>query len=661
MATRTQEKLNVKLETILEPDTLLVRQLSGTERLSSPFELSLELYSEKGDLDERALLRSKMTVWIEPDRYFHGYVRSFSQMGAHGDLTAYRAVLVPRLWFLHLSRESRVFHEADAPSIIEQVFEERGIEDVSFQLTGTYEAREYRIQYRESDFDFVSRLMEEEGIFYYFDHTKSGCELVVADHASAHRPVEPDWAAELSMGRAADEEGRAQYIRSLTRDHRVHVGTITLRDVNTDRSMDPMDASESSRGEELELYDYPSRYLSKAEGDRLARVRVEEEEAEAVVLSGTTEAPPLQPGRTFSVADHVREDFNDEYLLVEVNHFAQNGSFRGGDETDGYYENHFQAIPADTPFRPRRATPRPVIPGIQTARVVAGDGNTVHTDRLGRVKVQFFWDREGKGDEKSSCWIRVATGWAGLQRGILALPRVNDEVVVEFLEGDPDRPIIVGAVWNDSHDKSPWDLPGEATRTGIRSATWGTGKGFNELSLDDKDGEELVYVHAQKDMSAKVLNDQRTQVHRNLSEKVGNDRSREVGADEKVTVAANRTIEVGEDHHVEVGGDDTCEVMGDTSLTVAGKQETTIADTASWVSGKKMKLTTGENFELTIGQKGDVTAAQSVGVTAGQSISLTAGQSITLQAGPAKIELGPAGVTITAPQIQLQGAIVKVN
>jgi type VI secretion system secreted protein VgrG len=658
----SQEDQNLQIWTTLEENELLARRFSGVERISEPYEFQVDLLSENPDIDDRALLRTEMVLAIDGLRFFRGTVRSFSQLGQSGDLTAYRAILVPRLWFLSLSAESRVFREKSIPEILEQVLEEQGVAPVSLSLTGTYPQRDFVVQYRETHLDFVSRLMEEEGIFYFFEHSDSECSMVVTDHRGAHRDLNPEEVMDVPVDSEGEYEEGRYAAHSIVVDHNVHVKRVTLRDVDTDVSLDPVDAEDESEQEDQEEYDYLGRVRrGESRGEEVARARVEAREMSALTLRGSATLPVFEAGRKFNLVRHYRSDVNRGYLLTSVHHDCLSGTYLGGSDTEeGRYRNEFEAIPDDMPFRPPLVTPRPLIHGAHPARVVGGSGDEIHVDAQGRIKVQFFWDREGGLDPESSCWVPVAQGWAGTNRGFLAIPRVDDEVVVEFLEGDPDRPIITGSLYNEARGTIPWNLPEEETMTGLRSLTSTGGGGFNEISVDDKNDRERVHIHAQKDMDTKVLNNQTTSVGVDRTDSIGNDDSESVDNDQTITIGNDQRVAVGQNRKLEVGNDDTQEVGNSRSLTVSADDEVTVGSNHSLSAGQEVSLASGTETSIQAGTSLEAIAGTTAELSAGVSIEITAAATIKITAGSGEIEIGPAGVTIKGPTISLSG-MVKHN
>jgi type VI secretion system secreted protein VgrG len=685
MSRYTQANRPLRVDSILGEDALLLASFSGSESVSHPFSYRIEMYSEDAEIDGRALLRTPLSVTVKLDsggeRTIHGLVRSFTQMGRAEELTSYRAEIVPWLWFLGLSRECRIHQEMNALEIVETVFGDLGFADYDIRCATTPPTREYCVQYRESHLDFVSRLLEEEGICYFFEHEADKHTLVLADVNSAFPEVTGPYEVRLrSQGLGKDD-----VVTWLERSHSVHVGKVSLRDY--DYLQPNLSLHSTLEGEAPEeIYDYhPGRYRTPEEGERHARIILQEQEARGEVVQGRANCRSFESGRAFELQGHYRDEANQEYLLVQVSLAARAGDYRSWGTAPMDYQVSFAAIPLSVPFRPARRTPRPTIRGSQTAEVVGKPGEEIWTDEHGRIKVQFHWDRVGEKDENSSCWVRVASHWAGKSWGALHLPRIGQEVVVEFLEGDPDRPLVTGSVYNDEH-MPPYTLPDEQTRSGLRSRSSKGGGGHNEISIDDAKGSEQVTIHAQKDMSTTVLNDQTTSVGNNQSTAVGNDQEVTVGRDQVVsamrdrltTVGGDNSRTVGQNENVLVNADQNVVVAKDRSIRVVGtRSETVIRDAVTEVIGnlrvasktgqldlqaeaKSVNVFGAESVNLaspaTVAASGksiELAGTMSVSID-GQKISLTGKQEIVFQVGSNYVKIDPVGVTIF-------GTLVKIN
>jgi type VI secretion system secreted protein VgrG len=482
---RTDRQLS--LTTPLGPDVLLVSGFSGREALSQLFTYRLDLVAANdAQVPFDALLGQTVTLALALPtggvRYFGGFVQRFGQGARGAKYTSYRAELVPQLWLLTRKATSRIFQRVSVPDILRQVL--AGL-NVDFQLQGTFQPRNYCVQYRESDFSFASRLMEEEGIFYFFQHGADGHRLVVANTPSSH----PD-AGTVAYDPNATQKSPAQVVYQWEKEQELRSGLVTLRDHTFELPSQNLEARASildsvpvgtvrhrlklGVNETLELYDYPGGYAQRFDGIdrgrgeqpgelekifpdavRTVGIRMEQEAVPSLHVAGASTARQLAAGHRFALQGHFNAD--GQYVLTGVDHSAQVANVESGDVA---YTNQFTCIPVALPYRPQRTTPRPVIAGHQTAVVVGPAGQEIFTDKYGRVKVQFFWDREGKKDENSSCWIRVGAVWAGKQWGVIHIPEVGDEVVVAFEEGDPDRPIIVGSVYNAERlPPQPWPPP----------------------------------------------------------------------------------------------------------------------------------------------------------------------------------------------------------
>ncbi|HEV2734298.1 MAG TPA: type VI secretion system tip protein TssI/VgrG, partial [Longimicrobiaceae bacterium] len=424
----------------LGPDVLVVRDFNGEERISGLFHFSVSMLSEDAALAFDDVVGQGLTVAVEladgSSRYFHGVVTRFSQAGGYGRTSVYHAELRPWLWMLTLTADCRIWQAQSVPQILEALFGELGFSDFRNALSGTYAARDYCVQYRETAFAFVSRLMEEEGIFYFFEHAEGKHTLVLADDADAHAACPG-----LATARYRQTATSAEYEDVVTRctlERQVTTGKMALDDYSFETPATDLVVTVEGSGGTLRVYDYPGGFAQTSDGERLAKLRIEACEVPARTLRGDSFCRAFAAGCKFTLEGHERDDANVAYVLRSVVH---SGSQDG-------YSNSFEAFPADTPFRPARVTPKPSIPGAQTAVVVGKSGEEIWTDSYGRIKVQFHWDQKGKSDENSSCWIRVAQGWAGTGWGAFFLPRVGQEVLVSFLEGDPDRPIVSGCVYN---------------------------------------------------------------------------------------------------------------------------------------------------------------------------------------------------------------------
>lgn len=485
-------------------DKLKVVSFSGSEGVSELFRFSIELASSDAEVDFDAVVGQPALLTIrgpKSKRHVHGLISLFEQIGKDGKLTRYRAEVVPSVWMLSHRYDCRIFQNLSVPDIIKQVLTDAGIssDQRRFSLKRTYKEREYCVQYRESDLAFICRLMEQYGLFYFFEHGENSHTLVIGDDPVVHVPI-PD-PADLPYGSAAEEEEtEPEQVVEFRYNREIRPGAVMLRDFDFKKPRLNLGSdSQAQNGDgKLEVYDYPGEYQEPEEGKDLAKVRLEELRTTRQVGLGRSQCRRLTPGYRFTLKEHPRSDLNREYLLIRVSHSGGQPQIlspeTSGSEGEGQsYDNDFECIPSDVSFRPSRMTAKPVVQGPQTAVVVGPKGEEIYTDGHGRVKVQFHWDRQGKKDEKSSCWIRVSQLWAGAGWGAMFIPRIDQEVIVEFMEGDPDRPVVTGRVYN-GDNTPPYELPAEKTKSTIKSNTSKGGGSANELLMEDSQGKTKVVL-----------------------------------------------------------------------------------------------------------------------------------------------------------------------
>jgi type VI secretion system secreted protein VgrG len=681
----TQENRVITLETPLGTDELLPTAFSGTEGMSRLFSFEIVAVSHSQAITFEKIVGKNVTVAVGlhdgTERYFNGIVRRFSQAGAshqqdrHVHFTEYRATVVPWLWLLTLTENSKIFQDKSVPDIIEAVFQGRGFQagrDYAFRLHGAYAQRGYCVQYRETDFDFVSRLMEEEGIHYFFEHAKGEHLLVMTDDPGENKPCPHQETARYQ--RAAGYETDEDLIEQFQEHMDVVPTACTLSDYNfeipkTDLKVN-VPSTKKLTDRDCEIYDYPGCYETKAAGDRLANIRMQEQETKIAVFRGTGGCRAFSTGRRFELRDYYRTDLNDtEYLLTGIAHEAsQSVPGEGGDAFR--YRNEFTCIPHDVPFRPPRITPRPIVHGTQTAIVVGPSGEEIHTDEHGRIKVQFHWDRHGKRDEKSSCWIRVGQLWAGSGWGAVYIPRIGQEVIVDFLEGDPDRPIVIGCVYHGAN-RAPYPLPDEKTKSTLKSDSSLGGGGFNEFRFEDKKGSEEVFLHGQKDWTIAIENDKNQSVGHDETLQVGNDRTVTVVKNEKQKVGVNETIQIGSNKSETVGVNSAETIGAAKELTIGGLYQVSVGGAMNeTVGGAKaeevgaakavvvgLALTENVGKDMTVSVGGDL--SETVDKThslKAKKVLIEAEDEITIKTGKATIIMKKSGdITISGKKIQVKG------
>jgi type VI secretion system secreted protein VgrG len=587
-STYIQKSLRLAVTTPLGENKLLLKAVSGEEQLSGLFNFRLEMVSEDRKLDFSAIVGKHVTVTLllndGTKRYINGVVGRFMQEDSHVRLTTYYADLHPWLWLLTKTRDCRIFQNKTIPQIIKSVFDDLGFKDYSDNLKGTYPALDYCVQYDESAFNFVSRLMEDAGIFYFFEHEQDKHTLVLGDDADAHKPCP-------GLKEARYQQVSVPYtddhvITRCTIEEQVVTGKFAHDDFNFETPSTDLKVEVAGEGSEMRIYEYPGGFLKKSDGEKRANLRLEACEQPGKILRGEGHVRAFISGFKFDLKNHYRADANKTYVLQRVSIAA----------TQESYTNSFEAFPVDVPFRPQRVTPKPVIVGAQTAIVVGKSGEEIWTDKYGRIKVQFHWDQSGKNDENSSCWIRVDYGWAGKQWGGIFLPRIGQEVIVSYLEGDPDRPLVTGAVYN-AQQVVPYTLPAEQTKSTIKSNTSKGGQGFNEIRFEDKKDSEEMYFHAQKDQVIKVLNDRTKEVDKNEKNTIKGTRDQTVTGNETHTDEANFTHKVTGNYELKVTGNLTIDVTG--SVTFKSAQSMTHQAQMSMTNEAQMSITNKAGMSLT--------------------------------------------------------------
>jgi len=668
---RTQTDRLIGADSLLGPDVLLLRRFYGTERLGRLFHYELDLLSEKHAIDFTKIVGQKMTARISKPggdtRYFNGFVSRFLQTRKRGRLSNYRATLVPWLWFLTRTSDCRIFQEKTIPEIIMEVFRDNGYTDFQDRLKPGYRKWVNCVQYRETDFNFVSRLMELEGIYYYFQHEDGKHTLVLVDSMSAHQAY-PGY-AQIPYRPPDQAFSEKENIYDWTVENAVQPGAYAQNDFDFEVPKKPLlTKSKIARqhvSSDHEVYDYPGDYVEYNDGEDYARVRIEELQTPHETARGETDAQGISTGYKFNFTGFPRQDQCREHLVTSANYEIVSDEFDSSGERVGgetVYNCTFTAIDAKETFRPARITPKPVIQGPQTALVVGKKGEEIWTDKYGRVKVQFHWDRYGESDENSSCWIRAAQAWAGKGWGAMHIPRIGQEVVVDFLEGDPDRPIITGSVYNG--DQMPaYSLPAEMTKSWLKSNSTKGGVGYNEIRFEDKKDKEQIFVHAERNMDVRVKNDRMENVGGNQHLIVGVEESGDqrelVHKDKHLAVHGNQIEHIGGDKKLLVGGKTAA---GDMDIAIQGaKKETIGTDQHLHVKAnrnEKVDMTTS----LTVGMNQQEKVSLSHALEAGMDIHLKAGMNVVIEGGLQLTLKGAGGfITIGPMGVAIQGNLVTIN
>ncbi|MCL4808961.1 MAG: type VI secretion system tip protein VgrG [Thermoanaerobaculia bacterium] len=684
-----QQQRKLRVTTPLGPNELLLKGFSGNEGISTLFAYRLEMVAQnKTKVPFDAVLGEKLTIHMQlPDEssetHLNGLCVRLGQAGRDEDFTIYEAEIVPDVWKLTKKAQSRIFQQLTVPEILKKVFDAF---DVDWQLTGKYEPRDYCVQYRETDFAFGARLMEEEGIYFFFEHKDGSHKMIVSDAAMEHPALAGDnkLIYEELEGGTRDENR----IWAWKKEQEMRPGKYVLWDHAFELPHKHLEAEATILAsvpvgkethklkvkgvDQLEVYDFPGAYAQRFDGissaggeqpaelqkifqdnQRTVSIRMDEETTPAVVILGKSNVKHLVSGYKFTLQRHFSGD--GDYVVTSVRHKASFGAdYRSGKDPLLSYENEFTCIPAALPYRPARTTPRPVVQGSQTAVVVGPSGEEIFTDKYGRVKVQFHWDREGKNDPSSSCWIRVATSWAGRNWGMIHIPRIGQEVIVDFLEGDPDQPIVVGSVYN-ADMMPPYSLPANKTQSGVksRSSKGGSPPNFNEIMFEDKKGGELLKIHAERNQSISVEADE--------THTVGNDRSKSISRDETTSVGRNRTENVAENETITVGVNRVITIGAAETRTIGAAEVVSIGGAFTLAVGGAQSVSVGGNATTNVGGNDSTQIGGSGAIVAGKSLNLQAADAIQLQTGKASITMKKDGtVTIKGKDISIE-ASGKIN
>jgi type VI secretion system secreted protein VgrG len=736
------------VRTPLGKDVLLLESFTAMEAISEPFSFILDVIfpnrdestgSGKSEPNSDQLLGQSITVELQVPtggtRYFNGICNRVTHGEQEHLFTGYRLELVPQFWYLTKKTQSRIFSSKNVPDILKAVL--TGL-NVTFQIEGTFEPRDYCVQYRESDFQFASRLMEEEGIYYFFKHTSSGHQMVIANTPGGHPKVDGlDKANFKKMERASSKEGE---ILGWEKVQELRAGKVTLWDHCFELPHKHLEAQKTIKetvaaggvnhklkvggNDKLELYDFPGDFALRFDGvtpgggnrdsdiqkifqdnSRTAQIRMEQETSRSVLIRGASTYPQFTCGHKFTMGSHPQKA-DGSYVLASVLHSARIPAYRSEGKDGGFlYSNHFTCIPQDLPFRPTSGLQKPVMVGTQTAVVVGPKGQEIFTDKYGRVKVQFHWDRQGKNDADSSCWVRVAQVWAGKRWGASFWPRIGQEVVVAFEEGDPDQPIIIGSVYN-ADQMPPYLGNGPDTKhqndnklTGIKSNTTPDGKGFNELRFDDTKDKQQIFVHAERNLDSRVKNesmervisnrhlivgwksgaeqgdykeggdqrelvyqDKHLNVKRNQVELIEGDCQLTVGGDEQIVIKKNKKELITEDSHLHIKGQRLEKIEDMRCTDVAGDVAEVYEKSHSMQVISDRKESVGGNQSLSVSKNQQEKVGQRHALEAGTEIHIKAGTSLVLEAGvQLSLKVGGNFVNIDATGVSISGTMVMIN
>ncbi|KVF18557.1 type VI secretion system tip protein VgrG [Burkholderia cepacia] len=661
---------------------LVLVDFHGTEGLSQNFEFHVRLASQDSNIELKKLIGQPVTITLQltdalassEERYFHGYIANFTHLDHDGSFTIYSATLVPWLWMLSRSRDIRIFQEENTEAILSKVFRDYGkIASFEFRLSKATKNRSYCTQYRETDLEFVERLMQEDGLFFFFEHAKDGHKLVISDNSISAKPISgrsPQ--LQYTKGEALDNLAVVTSFQASRQLESNSVGLKTFDYKAPHARRFVSGGTEVNQGEvpSYEVYDYLGEhgFADSDRGEALTRFRTQALAAHSKVFIGTSTSRRLTPCQYFELDDHYdhsnAKQEDRQFLLTTITHSGTN-NYQAG-EGAANYQCSFTCIRKKIPYRPAFTIERPSIIGPQTAVVVGPEGEEIYTDNLGRVKVQFHWDRLGKRDQGSSCWVRVGQPWAGRGFGMIQIPRIGDEVVVIFLDGNPDRPLIISSVYN-SANLPPWGLPANATQSGIltRSTKTGTVNTANAIRFEDKKGSEEVWLHAEKDQRLEVEHDESHWVGNDRKKNIDHDETVHVGHDRTETVDNNETITIGVDRTERVGSNETLTVGGNRNETIEGWQNLLIALASAETIGMAKALTIGAGYTVTVAGAMNTAVglaqAEEVGLSkntvVGKTWSISAGDRLEIKVGKARITLESNGnISISGATLSIDGS-----
>ncbi|CCE23630.1 type VI secretion system Vgr family protein [Methylotuvimicrobium alcaliphilum] len=687
-----QNNRSVTAETPLGDDQLIFYRLTGKEEIGRLFEFDVELIRDQklGGVKADRLLGKGMTVNLDlpngTTRHINGEIVQFKHTGLRGRYITYLATLRPWLWYLTLNADCRIFQDKSVIDVIKEVFSRYSFADVQYKLEGDYQPLDYCVQYRESDFDFISRLMEHEGIFYFFEHDNGKHTLVIADSNKAFQ-IRSGYETIPYFPLGNTDSRQRDHIYEWLQENQVTTGKYELNDFDFESPSSDLTIKKHNPGgyshSDQEIYDFPGKFTVSSVNTKLVDKRLEERQNAYSLKRGQGNASALIPGMKFSLADFYFSEENKEHIVVSASYAIQGDDLESSMSGAGeIFQCTFAAIDAAQAFRPERLTRKPIVSGSQTAIVVGPSGEEIWTDKYGRVKVQFHWDREGQDDENSSCWVRVSHPMAGKKWGWISLPRIGQEVVVSFLEGDPDRPLITGRVYNDEQ-MPPYELPTNKTQSGIktRSSKAGTADNFNEIRFEDKKGSEQLFIHAEKNQDIEVENnethwvgndrsknidhDETTVVGHDRTETVGNNetitigvnRTETVGSNESITVGSNRTRNVGQNEVVNVGLTRTHNVGVNEMINVGAAQEVTVGGAQAVTIGLTQAVTVGKDVNETVGNNRRASIGKDNSLSVGKNLTIDAGDQVVIKTGKASITMKKDGtITIQGKNITIKGS-----
>lgn len=641
-------------------EAIWFRQMRGTEALSCLFEFDVVFHSKQSGLSAKAMLGKDVTLKVETERsksprFFNGICTRFGSAGREGEHLIYTAKLRPWLWLASRRSDCKIFQFKKVPDIIADVLGKYGFTLLN-KLKKTYREWDYCVQYQETDLNFVMRLMEHEGIYFFFQHEQGGHKLVLVDETSCHAPLPGKPSIKyfgLDAAAVVDEE----HFNSWQVLEEVNSGEYLTDDYDFENPRGDLKTKRKNpfghSHDAWERYMWPGGYVKVADGENYAAARLESLESEHDRAEGNTTVRTMAPGYLFTLERCPRADQNREYLSVAANYFFRDNArmSAGSGDGDATWNILVTSQATSIPFRPQPVTAKPVTNGPQTAVVVGPAGEEIYTDKYGRVKVQFFWDRYGKKNENSSCWIRVSHPWAGEKWGFIHIPRIGQEVIVDFIGGDPDYPIITGRVYN-ADQMPPYALPANKTASGIksRSTKGGSDTDFNEIRMEDLKGKEQLYVHAQKNLDTVVEDSESRTVGQNRQTRIGHDDGRFVVNDDRHVINKNQANQIGVNQDNSVGGNQNTSVGGEQAISVGKARELSVGTALSESVGSDHNQEIGGRQAISVGK------SQTVSVSDKQSLKVGGGRD-TLVTGDDKMVCGGSASNSTAKDYSVTAGV----
>ena len=686
----TQSNREIAINSQLGKDVLLFQNMKGFEAISQIGEYLVDMASESNNINSEEILGTKLSISLKTSsnsqRYFSGWVCSFTQIGRKGRLGLYQAVIRPWFWFTTLSQDCRIFQDQNVIQIIRRVFESYSMADYDLSsIGGNFPILNYCVQYCESDFQFVSRLMENAGIYYFF---KSGSMRNTMVLGNSTQSYPKNFSSKNISYVSASDRGNQQsdVLSNWQQQFQIKTGIFSMRNYDFEKPRSShmgslqvhSSISRSHAHSSFEKFDFPGNYLERKEGERIAKLRIEEKQHDYEMYYGESNSRELMVGLIIKIKDHPNSKLNGEFVINKIDYNLTGNEFESNEASPvNPLTSIFTSFEKKTEYRPQRITPKPIIPGPQTALVVGKDNEEIWTDKHGRIKIQFHWERERKENEQSSCWVRVMQNIAGRRWGNFFLPRIGQEVIVSFLNGDPDQPLVTGTVYN-AENMPPYDLPQHMTRSTIKSISSKGGQGYNELRFEDKKGKEQLFIHAERNLDKRVKNDYLEWVSNNRHRIIDKDSFEQINGEAHRKISKSLTEEIDENvninitkdkisnisgnKHQKIGKDKVIEISGNANQKVAKDRSENNDGDFHLNIGKNLNIETGSTTSLNTKQKLQIKSGVNCGIDAGTEIHLKAGVNLVIEASAGiSLKVGSSFIAITPASIAITGNPILLN